>query len=98
MRADDRPPLFSRLLRLRHLRLRRWQTAIFVDATIVVAVLLVLAELATAWTLLVLPLAVALVVKLNDVVAGYLAGPRTPDTTTAPPPEGDGAVEKARSD
>lgn len=96
MTADDRPPLFARLLRLRHLRLRRWQTAIFVDATIAVAVVLVLAELATAWTLLVLPLAVALVVKLNDVVAGVLAGPA--ETTTAPPPEGDGAVEKTRGD
>jgi hypothetical protein len=33
----------------------------------------VLADLATAWTLIVLPLAVAVVVKAHDVLAGVLS-------------------------
>ena len=39
------------------------------------AILLVLADLASAWTLLVLPLAVAGVVKANDALAGLLKKP-----------------------
>ena len=68
-------PLYPRLLRLRHLRLSGWQRALLGEGPLVVAVLLVLADLATAWTLLVLPLAVAALVKLHDVVAGLLQPP-----------------------
>jgi hypothetical protein len=43
-------------------------------------VLLVLADLATAWTLLVLPVAVAVVVKAHDLLAGVLSsGADRPD-------------------
>ena len=42
---------------------------------IALAILLVLADLASAWTLLVLPLAVAVVVKANDALAGLLQQP-----------------------
>lgn len=42
------------------------------------AVVLVLADLATAWTLLVLPLAVAALVKAHDVFAGLLGRPVVP--------------------
>jgi hypothetical protein len=90
--TQGRRPLLARLLRLRHLRLRRWHTAVLVDGTIVLSVLLVLAELATAWTLLVLPLTVALVVKLHDVVAGLLARPvAVPEPPASPPDVDDGA-------
>ncbi len=78
--APARRPLYPRLLRLRSLRLRGWQRLLLSDGSLGVSVLLVLADLATAWTLLVLPLAVAAVVKLHDVAAGLL-GAQTP---TAP--------------
>jgi hypothetical protein len=78
-----RRPLYSRLLRLQALQLRGWQRVLLSDGSLLVAVLLVLADLATAWTLLVLPLAVAAVVKAHDVAAGLLA----PQTPTAPVPQ-----------
>jgi hypothetical protein len=74
--AESRP-LYPRLLRLRHTRLARWQAVLLFDAVLVVGVLLALAEVATAWTPVVLPAVVALVVKAYDVVAG-LAGPLPP--------------------
>jgi hypothetical protein len=74
--ADSRP-VYARVLRLRHTRLARWQAALLFDAVLVVGVLLALAEVATAWTPVVLPAVVALVVKAYDVVAG-LAGPVSP--------------------
>lgn len=43
------------------------------EGALAVAVLLVLADLATAWTLLVLPVAVAVVVKAHDLLAGLLS-------------------------
>ena len=75
-----RRPLYPRLLRLRRLRLRGWQRVLLSDGSLLLSVLLVLADLATAWTLLVLPFAVAAVVKLHDVAAGLLP----PHTPTAP--------------
>ena len=73
--ASARRPLYSRLLGLRRLRLRPWQRAVLGEGSLAAAALLVLADLATAWALLVLPLAVAALVKLHDVVAGLLATP-----------------------
>lgn len=74
--ADHRP-LYARVLRLRHTRLARWHAVLLFDAVLVGGVLLALAEVATAWTPVVLPTVVALVVKAYDVVAG-LAGPLPP--------------------
>ena len=71
-------PFYPRLLRLRYLRLQAWQRAVLGEGAIAAALLLVAADVATAWTLLVLPLAVAVVVKLNDVVAGALYRPARP--------------------
>ena len=76
-----RRPLHARLLRLRHVRLRAWQRAVLLDGSFALAVLLVLADVASAWALLVLPAVVAAVVKVHDVVAGWLQAPATP---TAP--------------
>ncbi len=73
--------LYARLLGLHHLRLRAWQRAVLAEGALVVALLLALADLASAWTIVVLPLAVAAVVKAHDVLAGLLAG-----RPTAPPP------------
>jgi hypothetical protein len=77
--ARVRRPLHVRLRCLHHLRLGTWQRALLGEGTLALAVLLVLADLASAWALLVLPVLVAAVVKAHDVVAGI--GPGTP---TAP--------------
>jgi hypothetical protein len=58
------------------------------DGSAVLGALLALAELASPWAILVLPLSIAVVVKVHDVVAGALA------TTTAPPPGGDDAADE----
>lgn len=67
-----RRPLYPRLLRLRHIHPNAWQRALLGEGALGVAILLVLADLATAWTLLVLPVAVAVVVKAHDLLAGRL--------------------------
>jgi hypothetical protein len=68
-------PLYWRLLRLQHVRPNGWQRALLVEGILGVAVVLTLADVATAWTLLVLPLVSALVVKANDVLVGQLHRP-----------------------
>jgi hypothetical protein len=73
--ADVKRPLYPRLLRLRHIHPNAWQRALLGEGALALAVLLVLADLATAWTLLVLPLAVAAVVKAHDLLAGQLGEP-----------------------
>jgi hypothetical protein len=80
-KTTTKRPLYPRLLRLRHIHPNAWQRALLGEGALGVAILLVLADLATAWTLLVLPVAVALVVKAHDLLAGRL-------NATAPAPEG----------
>ncbi|HWC34506.1 MAG TPA: hypothetical protein VG650_06725 [Mycobacteriales bacterium] len=65
-------PLYWRLLRLRHTRPNGWLRALFFEGAVAVAVVLVLAEAASVWTIVVLPFVVAVVVKANDVLAGSL--------------------------
>ena len=65
-------PLYWRVLGLRHVQPSSWQRAIFVEGAFALAVILVLADLATAWLILALPLVVALVVKGQDVLVGWL--------------------------
>jgi len=67
-----KPPMYWRVLRLRHVHPNGWQRAIFVEGVLGLSLVLVLADVASAWTLLVLPLASALMVKAHDVVAGLL--------------------------
>ena len=71
--TGTRRPLYPRLLHLQHIHPNAWQRALLGEGALAIAVLLVLADLATAWTLLVLPVAVAVVVKLHDVLAGHLS-------------------------
>ena len=75
--AKKKRPLYVRLLRLRHIHPNGWQRAALGEGVLAVAAVLVLADVASAWTLLVLPVAVAVVVKAHDVLAGLLAAPRT---------------------
>jgi hypothetical protein len=81
--SGGKTPLYWRVLRLRHLRPNGWQRALLVEGVLTVAVVLTLADVATAWTLLILPVASMAVVKAHDVLAGML---RRSDMRTAPPP------------
>lgn len=65
-------PLYVRLLHLQHVHPTAMQRALLGEGTLLVAVLITLADLASAWLLLVLPLSVAAVVKAHDVLAGQL--------------------------
>lgn len=70
--APRKPPLYWRLLRLRHIHPNGWQRALLAEGVLAVALVLVLAEKASVWTLLVLPVVVAALVKVNDLLAGGL--------------------------
>jgi hypothetical protein len=78
-------PLYPRLLRLRHVHPNAWQRALLGEGAVGLAALLVLADLATAWILVVLPLSVAVVVKAHDLLAARLA-----HDAGDPPPSGGG--------
>lgn len=73
-----RQPIYWRMLGLRRLRPNAWQRALLGEGVAAVAAVLVLADLASAWTLLVLPLAVAAVVKGHDVLASVVTAPVGP--------------------
>ena len=86
----DRGPLYPRLLRLRAISPGALQRALLVEGIGLVAVILVLADIASAWTLLVLPLVSTVVVKLHDVVEVGLRRqpePPRPDVTLHLPPD-----------
>ncbi len=74
-------PLYPKLLRLKHLHLSAWQRAALVEGSIAVGAVAALADQVTAWTPVVLPVAVAAVVKFHDVLTGILS-PRVAE----PPP------------
>src|SRR3954452_17032012 len=77
-------PLYWRMLRLHHVRPNGWQRAILVEGVTAVAVTLVLADVASAWTLVVLPATAALLVKAHDLIAGWL--PSRGPVEALPPP------------
>jgi hypothetical protein len=65
-------PLYPRLLRLRHIAPNAWQRAALGEGALGVGVLLAMADLASAWTIVALPVAVAGVVKAHDALQGLL--------------------------
>lgn len=73
-----RQPMYWRVLGLRRLRPNGWQRALLGEGAAAVAAVLVLADVASAWTLLVLPMAVAAVVKGHDVLASVITEPVEP--------------------
>jgi cytoskeletal protein RodZ len=79
-------PLYWRVLRLRHVHPSGWQRAVLLEGVIGAAVVLVLAGKASLWTLLVLPVVAALLVKLHDVLVGSLAPPEPQPAATPPEP------------
>lgn len=82
--SRSRQPLYVRLLRLHHVRLASWQRAVFLEGSLLVALILALGDLASAWILAVLPVAVAGTVKLQDVVTGAALAARAGGTEPRP--------------
>ncbi|GAA4598956.1 hypothetical protein BJY16_002906 [Actinoplanes octamycinicus] len=85
-------PLYARVLRLRHLSPGGLLCFVFLEGAIALGVLLALAELVSWWGVLVLPIAVAVMVKFNDLVAGWLA----PSAPVAEPVAARAAVHRER--
>jgi len=72
--SDDggRRPLYARVLRLRYLRPGGALCFLFFEGAAILGVLFSLAELTPWWSVAVLPATVAVMVKVNDMVAGAL--------------------------
>jgi hypothetical protein len=67
-----RRPLYARALRLRHIHPSGLWCFVFFEGVLAVGVLLALAEFVSWWAVPVLPVVVAVMVKINDLVAGGL--------------------------
>ncbi|GAB7039938.1 hypothetical protein JCM9533A_37880 [Catenuloplanes niger JCM 9533] len=77
-------PLYARILRLRHLTPGGLLCFVYFEGALGLGVLLALAELVTWWGVLVLPASVAVMVKLNDLVAAVGSrSTRHPSRTSA---------------
>jgi predicted secreted protein len=74
-------PLYARVLGLRHLHPGGMLCFVYFEGAIALSLLLALAELVSWWVVLILPVSIALMVKVNDLVAGAVArsAARTPD-------------------
>jgi hypothetical protein len=80
--ADERVrPLYARVLRLRHVDPGGLLCFVFFEGTVILGLLLALAELVNWWGVLILPLTVAVMVKVNDAVAAAVvrSAARVPD-------------------
>jgi hypothetical protein len=76
-------PLYVRVLRLRQLQVGGLASFVLFECMIAIGVLLALAELVSWWAVPILPAAVAVMVKVNDVVAGPLQRRRAAEQTGA---------------
>lgn len=63
-------PLYARVLGLQYLRPSGLLCFLYFEGAIALGALLALAELADWWVVLVLPATIAVMVKINDVIAG----------------------------
>lgn len=70
--SDESNPLYPRLLGLRHIQPNAWQRACLVEGMAALGGLAALADKASAWAPLALPIAAAVVVKFHDVLVGLL--------------------------
>jgi hypothetical protein len=73
--TTTRRPLYHRLLRLHHLRPGPTATFLLFEGSIMLAVVLSFAEVLAWWSVIVVPVAIGVMVKLNDVIAGVLRRP-----------------------
>lgn len=79
-------PWYARALGLRHIHLSHVWCVVLFEGSIALGLLMALTELVSWWVVPVLPLAVAAMVKTNDVIAGAVdrAGRRTRLRTRKP--------------
>lgn len=70
---EGKPPFYPRLLHLQSIHPNAWQRAVLGEGMALLGLLLAMADLASAWSVLVLPVAMAGVVKVHDLLAGQLA-------------------------
>jgi hypothetical protein len=85
-KPDKKPePLYPRLLRLQNVHPNGWQRAALVEGMALLGALAALADRATSWAPLILPVVAAGVVKFHDVLAGVL--PESPSRRHPSPPE-----------
>lgn len=96
--GKDKDPLYPRLLRLEHVHPNGWQRALLLEGMALVGGLVALADRATAWAPVVLPVGAAVVVKFHDVLAGLLpsAAAEEPDAgndSAASPVSGNAAED-----
>ncbi|MBB5869948.1 hypothetical protein F4553_003327 [Allocatelliglobosispora scoriae] len=80
--AVRQQPLYARVLKLKHIRPSGVMCFFFFEGSVALAVLLALAELVDWIAVGVLPLAIAVMVKINDVIAG--AGAPSTSTPSVP--------------
>ena len=73
------------MLRLHHLSPSGFLCFVFLEGAVALGFLLALAELVNWWGVLVLPATVALMVKLNDVLAGSMVRPEIVRRAVPPP-------------
>lgn len=66
---------YARMLGLRHIRLGTPLSLALFEGVLTIGFLLALADFVNWWSLVAMPIAVAVMVKLNDLVAGVLARP-----------------------
>ena len=80
-------PFYPQLLRLKNIHPNGWQRAFLGEGMALVGVLLAMADLASAWAIVALPVAMAVIVKGHDLLAGALRPHETvSETTKAPTP------------
>ncbi|HEV2891965.1 MAG TPA: hypothetical protein VGX28_16445 [Frankiaceae bacterium] len=84
--SDKSEPLYPRLLRLKHVQPAAWQRALLVEGMMLAGGLVALADKATSWSPLILPVAAAVVVKFHDVLAGLLPQRPRPAPQDEPQP------------
>ncbi len=87
-------PLYARMLRLKFLEPSGFLCFVFLEGAVALGILLALAELVSWWGVLALPATVAIMVKLNDVIASSLTPPPA-DLAMAGPSSGLGAAARA---
>ena len=80
--SRHKQPLYPQLLQLKHVHPNAWQRAVLGEGMAVLGGLLALADVASAWSVVVLPVAVAGVVKAHDVLAGRLQPAVVPPPST----------------
>jgi hypothetical protein len=79
-------PLYARMLGLQYLAPSGFLCFVFLEGAVALGVLLALAELVSWWGVIVLPATVAVMVKLNDVIAGAVSRPAAAADRAATPP------------